>query len=128
MPAHRREIRRVEQLDRLHSETGRLGRQFLQAGTSVAPLADRVADIALHLALCRLAKRWGGQGRTHGGGAASNRFKRRAARELGTIHGLIMTRRLNEKTPRTVNYFRDELGLPRLTKRKFYGLGWVTLP
>ena len=105
--AHRREIGRVEQLDRLHAETGRLGRQFLQAGTSVAPLADRVTDIALHFAFSRMATRWEGQGRAHGGSAASDRFKRRAAREFGTVHGLSMTRRLNEKTPSTVNCFRD---------------------
>ena len=37
---HRREIRRIEQLDRLHAKTGSLGRQFLKAGASIAPLAD----------------------------------------------------------------------------------------
>ena len=105
--AHRREIGRVEQLDRLHSETGRLCRQFLQAGTSVAPLADRVTDIALHFAFSRMSTRWEGQGRAHGGSAASDRFKRRTAREFSTVHGLSMTRRLNEKTPSTANFVSE---------------------
>ena len=57
--AHGREVRRVEQFDRLHPEAGRLGRELVQPDATVAPLADRVADVALELviALGRLAKR-----------------------------------------------------------------------
>jgi hypothetical protein len=65
-----------------------------------------VTDIALHFAFSRTATRWEGQGRAHGSSAASDRFKRCAAREIGTVHGLSITRRLNEKTPSNVNFFK----------------------
>ena len=72
--AHGREVRRVEQFDRLHPEAGRLGRELVQPDATVAPLADRVADIALELviALGRLAKRGSREGGTHGSGAAGD--------------------------------------------------------
>ena len=70
--AHGWEVRRVKQFDRLHAEAGRLGRELVQPDATVAPLADRVADVALELviALGRLAKRGSREGGTHGSGAA----------------------------------------------------------
>ena len=72
--AHGREVRRVKQFDRLHAEAGRLGRELVQPDATVAPLADRVADIALELviALGRLAKRGSREGGTHGSGATGD--------------------------------------------------------
>lgn len=81
MLAHGREVRRVEQFDRLHPEAGRLGREFVQPDAAVAPLADRVADVALELviALGRLAKRGSREGGTYGSGAASDGLECRTA-------------------------------------------------
>ena len=74
MLAHGWKVGRIKQLDRLHPEAGRLGCKLVHPDATVAPLAHRVADVALQFifGLGRLAKRGGCEGGTNGSCAAGD--------------------------------------------------------